>query len=1368
MDSVKCFFYNVFLITALFFPCIFVVVMKVLEWAANRICACVQCVFVFFKIYTATKQRTKQTINVTIQGNDNETVTSKSPESCRVKTTSLLKNKKPFKEKEILTKAVTNSVRFPDPFISNNQTRTVEERVTRNHAFRRTGQVAAGMTNSLRTLYFDFQNKDEKNYKLEKGNERIKDGVKLRPNQYGGHIERKILVPKTVLNSIGNYRGLDYYDQNKNTSCDLTDHDKQLDQIQMTKPQANQSSTSILKTCSVRLWSVDENAEMKNPAIHQRQDCCNSNETDESPPETGTKILNNNTVQQENCENSKETIKVPSKSILIVASKTMTNFVQDATKSICIYAAWQVERNQKLRKVSLLLMDMANAVVNIVLNGSFRFVNAQLRNIKNSSKMLARNSIIVVSATRGAILDTIRVQTALKHSIQRHGKVIREAMTRVLCKTGCVICSPFTSGVRVLRSAVASSTSHLNEAVSQLITSKSAKQDITSPKMTCASSIITNLQQDDKSADDNVAHQVESSTAPKEDQRCVGNLSTVRAGGISSTSKHVRYSEYSNMKKNPIIKPGSQSNSKSLHSRTKESFQRNNNKEKSRSAVKKVQLNISSSTGQRLYLPELNRKHPKKSSKGTLKDCESLLSMLPSSGDESSKVAVKRMKKQKKVISATCTDTPIRVISATCRDTPSSALSATCTDKPVPVILATCIDTTTFGVISSACADTPALTPTVACEPNEKPIPRIIPPSQVNTVANGKDIRTTLSSVNVNAESEVIRACNSVNRHSAEIQNAEDLPFSRGKRPHIEKERTSVYGQTPASFISQFKFNTAVPNTTTGIKVPHPLELRNNNFAALSSAGENTIGIDTGSSFKNAQTGLQSFLSISHLVQGGTETKPEPMEIGESVEEPFRIPKPEAMEVSYESCQMTGESCFVQVPSTNSAEKQEIEEMETEQEHCSVWSFFPFPLPSFSASPFTIPSAVEEMELDEQSSVHVTELEKMEVNEEVFQKTTTPFGQHEKAKWSALATGMERSVTCPLQQQVKLGFRPFVSPYGEIADTKRPLASRMGVFGETAFPLKTASAEQRIMQPGTLQQVPYAATPSVMQPVMQRLNAQIAMQPADPAAVQSKVQAVTQPVVMSTTQSLTQQMSQPVIQSYTFPVVQTVSQTEAQPKSQQVTQLAKHLSPEPNAHRLLRPINETETLPKSEQSLIYSSEETQLDKNTSEQPLADRELTSTPEELLANLLEINESETNSRSRRDQLSMDEQLQLVPSINAAHLDTVSDSESEFDSDDEFELDLETIEKFSYLESSPDHARLITKIMNEKESTQWHSVSDLHSNGNNLADKHGLNEMLDLNVIERYSELEDEIERSPEYADHLAKLLAEKESLSELCHM
>ena len=90
---------------------------------------------------------------------------------------------------------------------------------------------------------------------------------------------------------------------------------------------------------------------------------------------------------------------------------------------------------------------------------------------------------------------------------------------------------------------------------------------------------------------------------------------------------------------------------------------------------------------------------------------------------------------------------------------------------------------------------------------------------------------------------------------------------------------------------------------------------------------------------------------------------------------------------------------------------------------------------------------------------------------------------------------------------------------------------------------------------------------------------------------------------------------------------------------------------------------------------------------------------------------------------------EQTQLVPPTDPAYYldgdcdsdltddddddDENSESDFEDDSEDEFELDLETIEKFSDLESSPDHAQLIAKIMMEKESTQWHSVSDSDSN-------------------------------------------------------
>ena len=108
---------------------------------------------------------------------------------------------------------------------------------------------------------------------------------------------------------------------------------------------------------------------------------------------------------------------------------------------------------------------------------------------------------------------------------------------------------------------------------------------------------------------------------------------------------------------------------------------------------------------------------------------------------------------------------------------------------------------------------------------------------------------------------------------------------------------------------------------------------------------------------------------------------------------------------------------------------------------------------------------------------------------------------------------------------------------------------------------------------------------------------------------------------------------------------------------------------------------------------------------------------------------------------------EQIQLVPPTDPAYYldgdcdsdlrddddddDENSESDFEDDSEDEFELDLETIEKFSDLESSPDHTQLITKIMMEKESTQWHSVSDSDSNNKDFG-KHEKQVELDLEAI------------------------------------
>ena len=123
---------------------------------------------------------------------------------------------------------------------------------------------------------------------------------------------------------------------------------------------------------------------------------------------------------------------------------------------------------------------------------------------------------------------------------------------------------------------------------------------------------------------------------------------------------------------------------------------------------------------------------------------------------------------------------------------------------------------------------------------------------------------------------------------------------------------------------------------------------------------------------------------------------------------------------------------------------------------------------------------------------------------------------------------------------------------------------------------------------------------------------------------------------------------------------------------------------------------------------------------------------------------------------------EQLQIVPPADDpnAYLADESDSESDGQSDDEYQLDLETIEKFSELESSPDHAQLITKLLMEKESYQWHSVLDSDLDSDRGA-KCEMTESLDPGKANKYSALEDVLGISPAETERLAKSLAEKES-------
>ena len=302
------------------------------------------------------------------------------------------------------------------------------------------------------------------------------------------------------------------------------------------------------------------------------------------------------------------------------------------------------------------------------------------------------------------------------------------------------------------------------------------------------------------------------------------------------------------------------------------------------------------------------------------------------------------------------------------------------------------------------------------------------------------------------------------------------------------------------------------------------------------------------------------------------------------------------------------------------------------------------------------------------------------------------------------------------------------------------------MFEETALPEKVMPAEQHTMQSVTQRQVMYPAVKSVMQPVTQP-----AMQTTRPSVMQPFAHLWTQPVMKQTTQPAMQSVIQPVVQ----PAMQQVMQSEI---PRPLVQRAAKPNAELKVQLPPKPIIDYSTI------LEYDSAvESTLTSEGSEGEPEVTEFTVTGQTLTS---EVTRQEATSKSR-DQLIM-EQLQLVPPTDpACYLADGSDSESQGDSDDEYELDLETIEKFSELESCPDHAQFITKLLIEKESTEWHNAPDSTSESN-CDDKDELCECLDSEITGKYSELEDVVDSSPEHVERLAKLVAEKESSSRQCSM
>ena len=645
----------------------------------------------------------------------------------------------------------------------------------------------------------------------------------------------------------------------------------------------------------------------------------------------------------------------------------------------------------------------------------------------------------------------------------------------------------------------------------------------------------------------------------------------------------------------------------------------------------------------------------------------------------------------------------------------------------------------------------------------EKTMPGLIPPSYVKVVARAKAHKQEMRSPSLGMSNLVVPATDNkesqecISHHndkkpSPEAQNGIEHTVSRAKCRY-KRELTFFGLQASKTFNSHCWLN-AVQRAPTE-PMQNPLEIATMTATAMARprayikrrAEGNTNSeskykpILQGSAMRTTQVATQ-------MSDKGTMEQVELMEAGESEDLPF-LRHPEAMNsepgkgtVSFEETRPAYYEFQASVipnvvaqvePMETNAElettaERETEEMETAQEQVLSGKFFPFSLPSFLTMPLATPPVEEEMEIAQEQDpswnffpcslpsflAAKSDEEEMEVVEQSVpaipfnpepkkmdisqhQHTfaiATSFRQPIDATWPAVATGIERPVTActmPQRETMKIGFqhvdacRPVVSPFGELTDTKRPLASTVGMIGEADKPEKILPTKQ---------------------PVLQLMAQQVLQHPVQTVSLNSGFQDL---------QSVRQQ-----------PVAQTIQQTT---KEVMLT---------------------CAPVPPSQHPLIN---------------LSGMESKRTEEASITSTVSVQEATSKSSN---QLTM-EQLQLLPTIDpSCYYTDDSDSESDYDSDDEYELDFGTIEKFSELESSPEHAQLITKLLVEKESTQWHNDADSESDDDNYGVKYELSELLHSETNEKFSELKDILEISLEHVERTAKLLAEKESSCQQYHM
>jgi len=327
----------------------------------------------------------------------------------------------------------------------------------------------------------------------------------------------------------------------------------------------------------------------------------------------------------------------------------------------------------------------------------------------------------------------------------------------------------------------------------------------------------------------------------------------------------------------------------------------------------------------------------------------------------------------------------------------------------------------------------------------------------------------------------------------------------------------------------------------------------------------------------------------------------------------------------------------------------ETEEMETNQ--TSVFDEFSFAWATVMQS--TLVQPVEESTETNQelaaASPCITQLEGIMGTMQVPFQMPIPFGQVGDCNLP-VATVMgtsEVSLRIPVEEEPmetqELGgaFTPVETKIGELADAKRPLASTLGMSKEETLLPNTPAAEEPVVQ-------------SVKEPVVQTLK--------DPL-----VQTVKDPVVQAVREPVAQRVNEPLVQTEKEPAMPPLKERIIPPPLVK-TELSQSIQPS---------------------ALMYSEHLQRMERKLNNEPGF---VTIEQQELVA----VETEETKSAS---QLTM-EQLQLVPEDPYFHDGLDSDSDSDDSSDDEYELDLATINEFSELHAEPEHVQFIMKLLTERE--------------------------------------------------------------------